>query len=134
MIKSLALFLEDKIPELTVGVNFFAGFRPQKAPDSCVVLLETAGGESNYYVRDLEFLHVQVVVRGRTLFEARNLARKIHAVLHGVAGVTVGISPTFYFVGGITAISIPQYIGQDDNRRFEMSTNYRVAYYKTTGS
>ena len=132
MIKQLCDWIEDSTV-FVCGTTLQVGHREQEAPDRCVVVQETAGGESNFYQHDIEWLQVQIIARGRTYLNARDDARTIHNLLNGAAGIEIGASPLFYFIGAITAVNPPQYIGQDDERRYEFSTNYRVAYYNKIG-
>jgi len=134
MLKELAQYIEDH-SAFVIGTTLQVGHREQTAPDRCVVIQETAGGDTNFWQKDMEWLQVQVVARGKTYFNARDDARAIHALLHGAAGLTIGLAPaTEYIVGAITAVAAPQYIGQDEERRYEFSTNYRVAYYDKNGT
>lgn len=133
MIKSLCQYIETSIPTFAIGVKLQVAHRELTAPDRCTVVQETGGGDTNFYVHDMEWVMVQVVARALTYFEARADARAIHALLHGAAGIEFGISPVFYRAT-ITAVAVPQYIGQDEERRYEFSTNYRVAIYNKAGS
>lgn len=132
MIKELADWIEDN-SSFFCGSTLQVGWREQGAPDRCVTIQETGGGDTNFYQPDMEWVQVQIIARGRTYFDARDDARTIHELMHGAAGITIGNSPTYYVVGAITAVNPPQYIGQDDARRYEFSTNYRVAYYNKEG-
>jgi hypothetical protein len=131
MIKEFCDWIEDS-SAFVCGTTLQVGHRAPDAPDRCAVVQETAGGDTNFYQQDMEWMQVQVVTRGKTYFNARDDARTIHALLHGAAGVDIGSSPTFYRVT-ITAVNPPQYIGQDETRRYEFSTNYRVALYNKSG-
>jgi len=133
MIKELCTWLEIQDPTFVIGTKLQVGHREQTAPDRCVVIQEPAGGSTNFYVKDMEWVQIQAIARGLTYFDARADARAIHALLHGAAGIEFGISPIFYRAS-ITAVSPPQYIGQDDERRYEFSTNYSVAIYNKAGS
>jgi len=134
MIKELAQYIEDH-SAFVIGATLQVGHREQDAPDRCVVIQETAGGDTNFWQTDMEWLQIQVVARGVTYFNARDDARTIHALLHGAAGLTIGVAPaTEYIIGAITAVAPPQYIGQDEELRYEYSTNYRVAYYDKNGT
>ena len=133
MIKEFCDWIETQTAFI-LGTTLQAGHREQGAPDRCVVVQETGGGDTNYDQPDMEWLMIQVVARGESYFNARDDAKTIHALLHGAAGITIGTAPaTQYIIGAITAVNPPQYIGQDDERRYEFSTNYRVAYYNKAG-
>ncbi len=132
MIKQLCQWIEDNSAFL-IGTTLQAGHREQDAPDRCVVVQEPSGGDTNFWQTDMEWVMVQVIARGLTYFNARDDARAIHAILHGAAGIEFGTSPDIY-VATITAMNPPQYIGQDERRRYEFSTNYRVAVYNKSGT
>mgnify|MGYP006921350691 CR=1 FL=1 len=132
MIKELADYIEDN-STFVVGTTLQVGHREQGAPDRCVVIQETGGGDSNFWQHDMEWLQIQIIARGKTYFNARDDARAVHAILNGAAGIDIGSGATIYHAS-ITAINPPQYIGQDDTRRYEFSTNYRVAYYNKAGT
>lgn len=131
MLKQICDWL-DAQSTFTCGTTLQVGHREQNAPDRCVTVQETGGGDTNFDLHDMEWIMIQVVARGETYFNARDDARTIHELLHGAAGVDIGSSPLFYRVT-ITAVNPPQYIGQDDERRYEFSTNYRVALYNKAG-
>jgi hypothetical protein len=133
MIKEICTWIELQIPTMVIGAKLQVGHREQTAPDRCCVVQETGGGDTNFYVKDMKWVQIQVVARGLTYFEARADALAIDAILHGAAGIEFGISPVFYRAS-ITGVAVPQYIGQDDERRYEFSTNYRVAIYNKAGS
>jgi hypothetical protein len=133
MLKEICQWIEAN-STFVLGTTLQCGHRTPSAPDRCVVVQETGGGDTNFDQPDMEWIQVQVVTRGETYFNARDDARTIHALLHGAAGITIGTAPaTQYIIGAITAVNPPQYIGQDDTRRFEFSTNYRVALYNKSG-
>ena len=123
----------DANSAFTLGTTLQCGHRLASAPDRCAVVQETGGGETNFDQRDMEWVQIQIVTRGETYFDARDDARTLHALIHGAAGVEFGSSPNTYRAT-ITAVNPPQYIGQDETRRYEFSTNYRVALYNRTGS
>lgn len=127
MIKQLCDWIEAN-SSFDLGDTLQVGHRIQGAPDRCVVVQETAGGDSNFYQPDIEWLQIQVVARGKTYLNARDDARTIHDLLNGASGIEIGTSPNLFAIT-ITAVAPPQYVGQDDTRRFEFSTNYRIAIY-----
>jgi hypothetical protein len=131
MLKELCDWI-DANSAFTLGTTLQCGHRVEGAPDRCAVVQETGGGDTNFDQVDMEWDQIQVVTRGETYFDARDDARAIHAILHGAAGIEFGSSPTIYRAT-ITAVNAPQYIGQDETRRFEFSTNYRVALYNKQG-
>lgn len=111
---------------LTKGADLQVGHRLPGAPDRCTLIGESGGGESNFYCPDIINLNIQAVTRAKTYFQARNDAWVVFNVLHGTAGwnmLSVGSGPD-YLVMAIEAMTTPQYIGQDENGRFEFSCNY----------
>lgn len=133
MIKELCDYIATKTTFIE-GTTLQVGHREQAAPDRCVVVQETGGGDTNFDQPDMEWAQIQVVARGVSYSNARDDAKAVHAVLHGAAGLTIGTAPaTQYIVGAITAVNPPQYIGRDERRRHEFSTNYRVAFYNIAG-
>lgn len=127
MIKGLCQYIEDNSSFL-IGTTLQVGHREQEAPDRCIVIQEPSGGDTNFWQVDIEWPIIQVIARSTTYMTARTDARAVHLVLHGAAGIEIGTSPDI-FVATITAMNPPQYIGQDEKRRYEFSTNYRVAVY-----
>jgi len=91
------------------------------------VVLESAGGGLHFDLPDRIDKMIQIISRAKTYFEARDDAREIFNVLHGTAGWTLSaVAPAVqdYEAMVIEALADPQYIGQDDKRRYEFSTNY----------
>jgi len=131
MLKEIAKFIEDKTASLTIGTNLFEGHRLQDAPDRCTCILETGGGGLDFDLTDRVDKMIQVLSRGKTYFTARTDAWEVFDALHtgayGMSGHTLAhVLPALqdYEAMTIEAISDPQYIGQDEKRRYEFSTNY----------
>jgi hypothetical protein len=133
MIKGLADWIEAN-SAFVVGTTLQVAQRAQDAPDRCAVIVENAGGETNFYTHDLMWMQIQVVTRGEkgNSFNARDDAYVLFNLLHGAAGIEFGTSPDI-FCATVTAVNPPQSIGEDDRRRPEFSTNYRFAIYKKNG-
>lgn len=90
-------------------------------------MLESAGGALYFDLPDKTDKMIQVISRAKTYFHARDDAWEIFNVLHGTAGWTFSaVAPATQDYEGmvIEALADPQYIGQDDKRRYEFSTNY----------
>jgi hypothetical protein len=134
VLKGLAIWVENKTT-FVVGTTLFAGQRPQDKPDRCALIAENGGGDTNFWTKDMKWVMIQVVTRGEkgNYFTARDDAQEIDDVLHGAAGIEFGTSPDI-FCATITGVNPPQFIGEDDARRPEFSTNYRVAVYKKNGT
>lgn len=104
------------------------GHRVVSAPPRCALISEAGGAETFPDLPDQANMMIQIVTRGRTYFEARDDAWVFYNALHGEAGwnlpnVGPGSGPDFLAMT-IDAVTTPQYIGQDQNGRFEFSTNY----------
>ena len=131
MLKEIAKFIEDKTASFTIGTNLFEGHRLQDAPDRCTCILETGGSGLHFDLTDRVDKMIQVLSRAKSYFTARADAMEVFNALHtgayGMAGHTLAaVAPAVqdYEAMTIEAVSDPQYIGQDEKRRCEFSTNY----------
>lgn len=125
MFKEICTLIQT-LTGLTIGADLQVGHRAQDAPERCTLIGESGGGESNYYIPDSMNLNIQAVTRAKTYFQARDDAWVVFEALHGTAGwnmPNVG-SGADYLAEVIEAMTTPQYIGQDENGRFEFSCNY----------
>ena len=125
MFQEICNLIED-LTGLTKGTDLQVGHRLPGAPDRCTLVGEAGGGESNFYCPDMMNLNIQVVTRAKTYFQARDDAWVVFSVLHGTVGwnmLNAGSGPD-YLAMAIEAMTTPQYIGQDENGRFEFSCNY----------
>ena len=103
------------------------GVRRQNAPERCVLVAESGGGETNYYCPDQINMMIQVLTRARTYMQSRADSWTVFSALHGEAGWNMNRlegSGDDYIAMTIEALNAPQYIGQDENGLFEFSTNY----------
>ncbi len=108
-----------------LGDNLLIGWRPQDAPNRVTLAGEAAGGEVHSDLPDRIDLHVQILNRSSDYHEARDDAYAIFRAIHGKCCDTLPIeSGANYKNEIIDAINAPAYIGQDDQSRFEFSTNY----------
>jgi len=126
MIKEIAAFIASKT-SFVIGDTLQVGHRTQDAPDRCNVVLESAGGGLYFDLPDRVDKMIQVISRANTYLRARDDAWEIFDALHGTAGWTLSaVAPAVqnYEAMTIEAVADPQYIGQDEKRRFEFSTNY----------
>ena len=136
MIKEVTQFIANKA-SLTIGTDLFAGHRPQDAPDACDAILEASGGSVEFDLPERADPVFQVLSRATTYFTARARAWAIYDAIFrdhtdGSAGwtlpiVTVGEE---YEAMIIEPSATPQYIGQDENGRYEFSTNYLMKIKK----
>ena len=104
------------------------GHRVLSAPERCGLISEAGGGEVFPDLPDEADVIIQIVTRAKTYFQAREDAIVFYNALHGEAGWNLpnpgpGSGPDYLGIT-IDAIAYPQYIGQDQNGRFEFSTNY----------
>ena len=131
MLQEIAKFIENKTATFTIGTNLFEGHRLQDAPDRCTCILETGGSSLYFDLPDRVDKMIQVLSRSKSYVTARADAWEIFNALHtgayGSAGHTLAaVAPAIqnYVAMTIEAVSDPQYIGQDEKRRYEFSTNY----------
>lgn len=131
MLKEITKFIETKTATFVIGTNLFEGHRLQDAIDRCTCILETGGSGLHFDLTDRVDKMIQVLSRSKTYFTARADAWEVFNALHtgayGSAGHTLtAVAPAIqdYEVMTIEAISDPQYVGQDEKRRYEFSTNF----------
>uniref|UniRef100_A0A6M3M3E4 Tail protein n=1 Tax=viral metagenome TaxID=1070528 RepID=A0A6M3M3E4_9ZZZZ len=125
MFKEICTLIQT-LTGLTIGSSLQVGHRAQKAPDRCTLVGEAGGGETNFYCPDMANLNIQIITRAKTYFQARDDAWLAYFFLHGTSGWNMpntGSGPD-YLAMTVEAMTTPQYIGQDENGRFEFSTNY----------
>lgn len=127
MIKEISAFIASKT-SFVVGTTLQVAHRTQDSPDRCNVVLETAGGTVYFDLPDRVDKMIQVISRAETYMDASDDAQEIFKALHdGKGGWTLAAVPPAtqdYEAMTITPLADPQYIGQDEKRRFEFSTNY----------
>ena len=110
----------------TLGVDLYAGHRPQDAPDRCVLIAES-GGATHPAEADMTDPLIQALARADTYFEARADSWTVYNAIHSTFGwnlPNLSGSGEDYLAMSVYALAIPQYLGQDENRRYEFSTNY----------
>jgi len=111
----------------TLGVDLYAGHRPQDVPDRCILIAESGGGATIPAEKDMADFLIQALSRSKTYFEAREDAYTVYEAMHSSFGWNL---PNFtgsgedYLAMSVYALAIPQYLGQDENGRYEFSTNY----------
>lgn len=126
MIKEITAFIASKT-SFVVGTTLLAGHKAQGAPDRTNIVIESAGGAVYFDLPERVDKLVQVISRARTYMTAERDAKEIYAALHGTAGWTMAaVAPATqdYEAQTIEAVADPQYIGQDEKRRYRFSTNY----------
>jgi len=110
---------------LVIGTTLQAGHRTQNAPVRHVVISESAGGSTVEECPDFAFFNIQALAKAKTYFEARADAWLVYNAFHGTSGWNM---PNLeggadYLVMTVGALSIPQYLGVDDNKRHLFSVN-----------
>ena len=133
---SVAQYIENTVGALTIGVNLFIGFIPQKRPDGTAppddstIVLEAAGGGLEFDLIDRADKMVQVITRSKDYITAKEDAFTIFDLFHGNSGLYL---PPFEHASGrdyvamtIEANSLPMPVGEDDANRWRFSTNYIV--------
>ena len=126
MFKEICQFIADQTG-FHIGTTLQAGTRRQTAPERCILVAESGGGETNYYLPDQINVMIQVISRAKTYMAARADSWTVFNALHGEAGWNLPRlegSGDDYLAMTIEALVSPQYIGQDENGLFEFSTNY----------
>lgn len=137
MLHSIAKCIENRTTSFLIGiasariagkVPLCVGHRPQEQPDRCVLVGESGGGVTIPDLKDRIDKNVQIITRSKTYFTARDDAWEIFEAMHDAccpASVwAYQQSGEEYQAPVILANSDPQYIGQDERRRFEFSTNF----------
>lgn len=120
LVKDIALYLANQnagtYDEVGNTGNIFIGVLPT-SPNDCITLIDTGGFGSEPGV-DAARRTVQILVRNQTLPTADSKSWEIYALL---AEQLVDFNGRKML---IKAQNVPRYIGMDDNRRHEYSTNY----------
>lgn len=125
MIKEITTYIGTNT-SLTLESTLFGGFRPASALDTCVVVLESAGGSVNSYFPDGGEKAIQILSRAESYWTAREKAYLVHNLLKSKAQVTLPVvsgGPT-YKAEFIEAQEFPQSVGQDDRGLWEFSQNF----------
>ena len=126
MFREIVQFICDQTG-FVLGTNLFAGHRPQNTPDRCVLIAETAGGSTIPSEKDMADFQIQALSRAKTYFEAREDCWTVYEAIHSTFGWNMPNwtgSGDDYLAMSVYALAIPQYIGQDENGRYEFSVNF----------
>ena len=124
MFRELCTLIADRTG-LVIGTTLQAGHWAQDKPLRCVLISESAGGSTVFQCPDFAFFNIQALARATTYFEARADDWLVYNALHGTSGWNM---PNLeggddYLVMTAEALSIPAYLGVDDNRRHLFSVN-----------
>lgn len=125
MLKAICQFIEDKT-SFVKGTTLQVAWRPLTAPDRCTLIAGSGGGGTIFDLPDRADKMIQALSRANTYFDAEDDAQEIYDVLHGAAGWRLPevVAGKKFQAMVIEAVSVPQYIGQDEKGRHEISTNY----------
>lgn len=133
MLKAFCTWIEDNVSGVTIGTNFYAGFRPKDAPDNCTVAIHN-GGVDNVDPVDQDFvLHrVQLLTRNNAYHAGFAEAKRIFRALVSLDTLNVemsaedsGSASETYKLNSVQG-AFPKHIGQDAKGRYEFSTNLVV--------
>jgi hypothetical protein len=126
MLKQITQYIKNQTTGFTIGTNLFAAFAPVGAQSDVVIIRET-GGAPNFYLTDQVEKSIQVLSRASNYWTAEANAKKVYAVLHGIAGITLPvIDGGAYYINTAEAITAPQSLEQDEKGLFHISTNYII--------
>lgn len=116
----------------TLGDDLQVHHRLQSAPDRVVLLTNNGGGKLYQTARERIDYMLQVLTRSRDFTEARDDAGTIHKFLFedGTSHVELPTASPEFRIENIQPVGPPQPIGEDANRRFEYSTNYKLALWR----
>jgi len=125
MLKEITTYIANNT-DFVIGTDLFAGHRPSNAPEECIVILENAGGATNFLLTDKVDKAVQILSRAKTYFTARDNIYTVYNLLHGKSWIELPevVSGVEYIAMTIEAITIPQSIGQDERGLYEFSVNF----------
>jgi hypothetical protein len=124
MIKEITTYIKNLLgTSYVIGTNIFAGFAPSGISVDHIIAIDS-GGVPNFYLPDHIGKTVQVLCKAEDYHEAMRLAMLVFNALNGKAGITLPVVNSAYYVNTISAISVPQSLGQDENGLFNISTNY----------
>jgi hypothetical protein len=132
VVEDLITYLDPLIAE-AAGVDLVEGPMPE-LPDNCVALTATGGEVAEYTMggelapTDLEYSHVQMMVRNTLMASSISRAMAIHALLNNLGRRTIN-GRTYHHVRAMDGE--PHSLGQDQNARWRRVVNYRV--YKAAG-
>jgi len=110
-----------------IGGKLQAGRWAQDKPQRCVLVQEGGGVPTFYPNGDMVDMAIQVLCRAEKQSEAREDAWVAFDALHATSGWNLpridGSGPD-YLAMTVEALSAPQYLGEDDNRRHLYSVNF----------
>jgi len=133
MIIEIAAFIATE-SGFVYGDTIQVAHRTPASPVRCSVVIESPGGTLDDDLPDRVNKMIQVISRATTYMDARADAWTIFNALRnplpgsvlplGVRKITAVAPATQDYEAIIGTLTDPQYIGLDDKRRYEFSTNY----------
>jgi len=115
---------------LTLGQDLHAGNLPPEGQDLCAVVLERGGVPAQPRLTGrIGAYALQVLVRGPSYFQARDLAYQLDAWLSDCAGMDLPANSE-WAIHVCQGVAAPQFLGFDGRGRPEFSTNYTLRGYE----
>ena len=111
---------------LIKGANLQVGWRPDSAPDRCILVAETGPAPGIFELPDRVDKHIMIKSRALKYFDAQDDAMAIWTLLNGTAGWELPevVAGEKFNAAVVESISAPQYLGIDKKERHEFSTNF----------
>lgn len=111
---------------LTIGSNIYYAYRPEDSGDNCIAVLNRSGGTPDVDLQDRVDFVCQVIVRNTDYKTAEATAKEIYEFLNISNGIDLPVVNVGdeYTAMVISAIQYPHYLGIDDKKRHDISSNY----------
>lgn len=93
-------------------------------PDNCIAIYPRGGPPSDSKL-GYDMVSVEILIRGNLAVDTFERAQRIYNLMHGMKDKFF-MSLGFYVVNCMADQSAPNYIGKDDNKRFEFSLNFTI--------
>lgn len=103
--------------------NIFILTQPTQ-PDNCIAIYPRGGPPADAKL-GYDNTSVEILVRGVYAVNTFDTAQRIYNLMHGMKDkyfMPLG----FYVINCLADQSAPNYIGKDDNKRFEFSLNFTI--------
>ena len=104
------------------GQDMFANEYPSKAPNECLLVMDTGGMEPNQYL-PIGNPTIQVLSRALSYLEAEEKARQVSKLFHGETAKHNYLIGSYYIYKS-NAMQEPGWIGKDEKNRDEVSVNF----------
>lgn len=127
MIRELTSYLATQL-SLTVGVGIFAGYFPEDAQDTILVVLEPGAERQNFYLPGTFEKAIQIYTRAPDYQTASDLAASARDRISGKGNAVRTLPPLasgepVFQINTAEALSGPAPMGMDERGRFQFSTN-----------